>query len=178
MRDLFIWPAIFLVFICGIAHAGHYKADTTVCGMRIELHVLPAEPFFTKDQVNSGKVKEGMMVIQGEKPFPLDAKTKPTHHLVIHVFDSLTAKAITNAKVKMSYQPLDTKGEKSGTPIEVPVIVMQAIGKGEESTHYGNNVIMLDGPYVIDVSVNGKKLKFKLDHLFNSGPSVDYMPMH
>jgi hypothetical protein len=173
-----IQSVIIAVFACGVAQAGHFKADTTVDGMRIELHVLPAEPFFTKDQASTGNVKEGMVIMGGAKPLPLDAEKKPTHHLVIHVFDSLSAKAITNAKVKMSYQALDVKGNHAGGPIEVPVVVMQAVGKGKESTHYGNNVVMLDGPYVVDVSVNGKKLKFKLDHLFNSGPSTDYMPMH
>ena len=174
----FIQSMIITIFACAIAQAGHFKADTTVDGMRIELHVLPAEPFFTKDQASTGNVKEGMVIMGGAKPLPLDAKKKPTHHLVIHVFDSLSAKAITNAKVKMSYQPLDEKGNYAGGPIEVPVVVMQAVGKGEESTHYGNNVVMLDGPYVVDVSVNGSTLKFKLDHLFNSGPSMDYMPGH
>jgi hypothetical protein len=176
--QIFIQSVIIAVFACGIAQAGHFKADTTVGGMHIELHVLPAEPFFTKDQVSAGNVKEGMMIIGGARPLPLDAEKKPTHHLVIHVFDSLSAKAITNAKVKMSYQALDKKGNYAGGPIEVPVVVMQAVGKGEESTHYGNNVVMLDGPYVVDVSVNGSTLKFKLDHLFNSGPSMDYMPGH
>ncbi|HEX7511195.1 MAG TPA: hypothetical protein VF335_07845 [Chitinivibrionales bacterium] len=141
-------------------------SDTTINGLRVELHVLPAEPFFTKDQVSAGNAKEGMVVIGGAKPLPLDAETKPTHHLVVHVFDSLTSKAITNAKVAMSYQALDEKGEQSGGPVEVPVVVMQSIGKDEESTHYGNNVIMRDGPYVVSVVVNNRKIKFKINKFF------------
>jgi hypothetical protein len=173
-----IRSVIFMVVTSAAIQAGQFKADTTVGGMRIELNVLPAEPFVTKDQVKAGDVKEGMVIIGGAKPMENDAATNPNRHLVVHIFDVNTAKAITDAHVEMSYQPLDEKGNQAGGPIEVPVVVMQAVGKGEESTHYGNNVIMLDGPYVVDVSVNGKKLKFKLDHLFNSGPSMDYMPGH
>jgi hypothetical protein len=165
-----------LVFLCDIVYSGDYKADTTLNGMRVELHLLPAEQFFTKDQVSAGKAKEGMVIMNGAEPLLLDAETKPTHHLAIHVIDSLTTKAITNAKVEMSYQSLDEKGEQSGNPVEVPVVVMQSIGKDEESTHYGNNVIMRDGPYVVSVFVNGKKLKFKIDRFFEPNPSMEPGP--
>jgi hypothetical protein len=174
---VFIRALIYLFFVCGITSAGHFKADTTINGLRVELHVLPAEPFFTKDQVSAGEAKEGMVIMNGAKPLPLDAQTKPTHHLVVHVFDSLTARAITNAKIKMSYLALDEKGEQSGSPVTVPVVVMQSIGKGEESTHYGNNVILRDGPYVVSVVVNGMKIKFKIDHLFEpTGPGGSVGP--
>jgi hypothetical protein len=173
---VFIRALVFLVFFCYGTYAGDYKADTTINGLRVELHVMPAEPFFSKDQVSSGMVKEGMMIIGGAQPLMPDMEIKPTHHLAVHVFDSLTTKAVTNAKVKMNYQPLDEKGEQAGSPTEVPIVVMQSIGKDEESTHYGNNVIMRDGPYVVSVVVNGKKLKFKIDPFFEPNPSMQPGP--
>ena len=166
-----------VVFAVGIVRAGDVKMDTTVNGQRIELHVLPAEPFFTKGQVAAGAPKEGMLIIGGAKPVLPDAETHPNQHLVVHVFDLKTDKAITDAKVKMSFQALDEKGNLTGSPIDVPVVVMQAIGKGPQSTHYGNNVAMPDGPLAISIVVNGKKLKFTLNRVYAPSGSMEDMHM-
>jgi len=165
----FVRSSIFIGFFFGISQAGNYSADTTVNGMKIQLHVSPAEQFFTKDQVSAGKAKNGMVVIRGAKPLPPDAETKPNLHLVVHVSDSLTTRPISNAKVRMRFRSLDEKSMQTGTPVDVPIVEMQAIGKGEESTHYGNNVVMQNGPYLIDVEVNGSKITFRTGRLF--GPT-------
>jgi hypothetical protein len=164
---------VFFIFLFGMLRAGEVTRDTTVNGMHIQLHVLPAEPFFTKDQVSAGKAKEGMLIMGGAKPLPPDAESKPNSHLVVHVFDALTDKAITNAKVKMSYQ-----AGQSDRPVDVPVVVMQAIGKGEQSTHYGNNVSLPDGPLTISLIVNGKKLKLKVTIPYESAAPTEDMHMH
>ena len=44
----------------------------------------------------------------------------------------------------------------------VPVVVMEAMGKGPGSTHYGNNVTMPPGAYRVDVTVNGTKASFSI----------------
>jgi hypothetical protein len=170
--------AICSAFVYGSVHAGHFVADTTANGMHIQLHVMPAEPFFTKDQVAAGNAKEGMLILGGAKPLQPDAETKPNSHLVVHVFDALTDKAITNARVKMSFQTLDENGKQSGDPVDVPVVMMQAIGKGEQSTHYGNNVVLPNGPLTILLIVNGKKLRLKVTIPYESGTPMDEMHMH
>jgi len=73
----------------------------------------------------------------------------------VHVFDKKTRQAVTDATVTMSFASLDRKGSPTGGAIAVPVVVMQAIGKGPASTHYGNNVTMPAGRYKVTVSVNG-----------------------
>jgi len=161
--SILIQCGIFLAFVCNLAQAGHVMVDTTLVGLRIELHVLAAEPFFTKKEASSSKATEGMLIISGAKPLALDAKVHPNHHLVIHVFNTKTGKAITNAKVEMSFQSLDDKGIPAGSLIEVPVVVMQAIGKGIQSTHYGNNVVMPAGPYSVLLVVNGKNVNLKIN---------------
>jgi hypothetical protein len=166
-----------IVFVVGIAMAGDVKMDTTVSGQRIELHVLPAEPFFTKGQVAAGAPKEGMLIMGGAKPLLPDAKEHPNQHLVIHVFDAKTSLAVTDAKVKMSFQSLDENGNQTGRPIDVPVVVMQAIGKGVQSTHYGNNVVMPDGPLAVSIIVNGRKVKFTVNRLYAPNNSMEDMHM-
>ena len=174
----FILSAIVFAFMCSIAQAGHSMIDTTLGNLRIELHVLPAEPFFTKNETTTGKVTKGMLIIGGEKPLALNAETHPNHHLVIHVFNVKTGKANTNAKVKMGFQSLDSTGKALGNLIDVPVVVMQAIGKGAQSTHYGNNVVMADGQYLVSVVVNGKKANLKINASSAPDASMEEMHMH
>jgi hypothetical protein len=169
---VFIHSAILVGFFSTVLHAGNLVADTTVNGMKVELHVLPAEPFFTKEQVDAGKAKDGMLIIRGAAPVAPDAESKPNRHLVIHVFDYLTSMSISNAKVKMTFQTLDENGELKGTPVVVPVVEMQSIGKGEGSTHYGHNVVLQDSPYLVDIEVNGSKMKFKIGRLFGPASTV------
>jgi hypothetical protein len=60
----------------------------------------------------------------------------------------------------MSFASLDRKRGRAGEQIEVPVVIMQAIGKGASSTHYGNNVTMPAGRYKVTVSINGQAAIF------------------
>lgn len=138
------------------------KTETTD-GLKIELHVLPAEPFYTSDQVKANPELEGMLVRGGAEPLQPDAKAHPNHHLIVHVFDAKTGKPLTDADVSMKYQLTDKQGRPQGTATEVPVVIMQVIGKGAETTHYGNNVVMPDGSYVVTVVANGKKAVFHVD---------------
>jgi hypothetical protein len=177
MSKFLIVVQFVILFTFSTIHAGHVMVDTTIHDLRIELHVLAAEPFFTKAEVSANKVTEGMLFISGAKPLAPDADVHPNHHLVIHVFNAKTGKAITNAKVEMSFQSLDEKGNTSGSPTEVSIVVMQAIGKGAQSTHYGNNVLMPSGPYTVSVIVNGEKLNFKINVPDAQGDSMGDMKM-
>jgi hypothetical protein len=152
-------PAIAVVLS---ANAADEMRTKTVGAYRVELHMLPAEPFFSKEDVVAKQVKEGMEIEGGATPVMMDAPSHPNHHLVVHVFDKKTRQAVTDATVTMSFASLDRKGKRAGEPTEVPVVVMQAIGKGPASTHYGNNVTMPAGRYKVTVSVNGQAAVFEI----------------
>lgn len=130
-------------------------------GLRIELHVMPAEPFYTADQVRANPALEGMLIVGGEKPLAPDAQPHPNCHLIAHVFDTKTGKPLTDAKVIMSYQPVK-RGKLRSIATRVPVVIMQVIGKGSETTHYGNNVVLPHGTYAVTVVANGKKAVFRI----------------
>jgi len=121
---------------------------------KIELQLLPAEPFFTKAQYDKEHPKDGMLVVGGAAPVQPDAQSHPNHHLIVHVFDNATGKALTDAKVSIRY------AEGSAAPQSVPIVEMQAIGKGPQSTHYGNNLTLPDGTYTVTVTVNGTVTTF------------------
>jgi len=174
--SILIRCGIFFTFACSIVQAGHVMVDTTMGDLRIELHVLAAEPFFTEKEVSTDKITEGMLIIGGAKPLAPDAKVHPNHHLVIHLFHAKTGKAITDAKVEMNFQSLDDKGNPLGGSTEVPIVIMQAIGKGAQSTHYGNNMVMPAGLYAVSVVVNGKKLNLKINVSDAQGDSTPTPP--
>jgi hypothetical protein len=157
------------------AHAGAVMRDTTLHGVHIELHVMAAEPFYSKKEVASNTIAEGMMVMGGARPVGLTAASHPDHHLVVHVFDAKTGTAITDAKVKIKFHSLS---DASNTFTNVPIVVMQAIGKGAPSTHYGNNVTMPNGSYVIAVIADKIKVNFTVTLSDAAAPSMGGMDMH
>lgn len=153
-----LWAPILLI-LAGVAAA---RADAmqskTVADYRVELHVLPVEPFFSKQDVADKHIKDGMEIEGGAAPVPPDAASHPNHHLVVHIFRS--GAVVTDAKVTMSFVAIDAGGKPAGAPTDVPVVVMQAIGGGANSTHYGNNVTMPPGHYSVVVMVDGQKAMF------------------
>ena len=142
------------------ANAADVMQTKAVGAYRVELHILPAEPFFSKQDVADKHVKEGMEIESGAAPVAPDSDSHPNHHLIVHIFDKQSGKVVSDATVTMSFVALDGKGNPAGMPTEVAVVVMQAIGKGPASTHYGNNVTMPAGQYDVTVTVNGKKAVF------------------
>jgi hypothetical protein len=181
MRKLSI--TIQTVFIMVMAFAVSTSAKevmktATVGDMRIELHVLPAEPFFTAGEVAAKKVKSGMLIIGGAVPLSLEANANHNRHLVVHIYGAGTNKAITDARVSMNFQKLDSMGKPTGAPVDVPVVIMQAIGKGAESTHYGNNVVMPAGSYSVSVVINNKQTDFQVMLSDDASTQSDEMHMH
>jgi hypothetical protein len=152
----------------------------TVGAYRVELHVLPAEPFYTADEVAAKHVTTGMVIQGGAVPVKPDADAHPNHHLVVHVFDRKTGQAITDAKVGLSFEPVSHGNKPAGASVEVPVVIMQAIGLGPKSTHYGNNVVMPAGSYRVTATVNDEKAVFQVpaSDAADASGSMGGMKMH
>ncbi|MEJ2080641.1 MAG: hypothetical protein P8Y94_00360 [Acidobacteriota bacterium] len=153
---------VFSIIAADSARAQGVEKTETTESYRLELEVLPPEPFFSHSDVQSQQIKSGMLIVRGAAPVQPDAVSKPNHHLIVHVFDKSTGKAVTDANVKMSFQRLGPAGEPIGMPTEVPVVEMQVIGKGPATTHYGNNVIMPSGTYRVNITANGESATFKV----------------
>ena len=128
---------------------------TKVAGpYKLVLQLLPAEPFYTQDQYAKEHPKDGMLVVGGAMPVAPDAPSHPNHHLIVHVYDVASGKADTNATVTIRY------ARASGASHELPIVEMQAIGKGPQSTHYGNNLYWPNGSYTVTVTANGNTATF------------------
>ncbi len=137
--------------------------STQVAGdYRIELHVLPPEPFYTTADVAARHLTQGMLITGGATPLEPTGTPPPNHHLIVHVFDGKSGQTLVDAKVALSFRPLDATGRPAGKTVVVPVVEMQAIGSGSASTHYGNNVVIGPGAYRVTVTVNGTAATFRI----------------
>jgi len=122
---------------------------------RIELDLLPAEPFVSPAAAASGTVTEGMVALGGAPPV---AASMADRHLVAHVFNRATGRALTHADVRITYK----LSGAAMAPVVVPIVRMEAVGKGPQSTHYGNNVRMHSGAYDVVVTAGGFSTTFHL----------------
>lgn len=127
----------------------------------IELQLLPAEPFYSQAQFENEHPKDGMLVVGGAVPVQPDAASHPNHHLIVHVFDTASGKAVTDATVTISF------AQGTGPAQSLPIVEMQAIGKGPQSTHYGNNLNLPDGTYTVTVTANGNTATFNVMAMSN-----------
>ena len=104
------------------------------------LKILPAEAFTGP---NATMERES-----GAEPNLLVSPTHPNHHMV--VFITQNGKVLEDANVEIRYRHL---GLKSGPWMNLPVVRMYEIGKGPETTHYGNNLTLNAGTYQVDVTI-------------------------
>ena len=140
--------------------AANITQRRTVAAYRVELHITAPQPIFSKREVADKRVKKGMEIIGGAAPVAPEAASRPNRHLAVSVVRRRPRRVVTDASLTISFVPIDAKGKADGTPKDVPVVVMQEIGKGPASTRYGNNVTMSAGRYNVTVMIKGKRLVF------------------
>jgi hypothetical protein len=128
----------------------------------IEVHVSPPQAFFTQAELATEHPMAGMLVVRGSTPLAPDAHPLPDHQLAVHVFDKDSGKLVPDATVALDYRPVDGTGKPTGKRVHVPVVVMQAVSGGADSTRYGNNVYMTPGHYDVGVTVNGSRATVKI----------------
>lgn len=66
---VFLMAIFIIATICTLSVGAEDMMKTAIMdGLRIELHVLPAEPFFTAKKVKAKHVTEGMLIMGSAKP--------------------------------------------------------------------------------------------------------------
>ena len=74
---LMICSSFLFTFVFSGTYAENVMKDTTIGGLRIELHVMGAEPFFSKKDAASLEVTQGMVIMGGAKPVDIDDESHP-----------------------------------------------------------------------------------------------------
>lgn len=164
MRVFAKLPLIIALTLLGASISANAASSVTqrrtVAAYRVELHITQPQPILSKQEAADKHVKTGMEIVGGATPVALDAASRPNRHLAVHILRRRSRQVITDATVTISFVPTDAKGRANGTPTDVPVVVMQEIGRGPDSTRYGNNVTMPAGHYNVTVMIKGKRLVF------------------
>jgi hypothetical protein len=120
-------------------------SETTTAGpYTVTLKVLPAESF--------AGPKAEMTWDAGAKAVLLNSPLPPNHHLV--AFVKQDGKPVEDATVVIRYRKMEPKESAWAM---LPVARMHVTGKDLTTTHYGNNVELTRGSYVVEVTVNGGK---------------------
>jgi hypothetical protein len=133
----------------------HHKA-----GYTITLKLLPAEPW-TKDGASTPSGE--MQYLSGADPVKLNNAIQPNHHLV--VFLRKGGHPVEHADVRIRYKGPGVKHTNWTKErwIDEPVVRMDVSGVGAKTTHYGNNVFLKPGVYLVDVTIDKKiDSRFKL----------------
>lgn len=146
---LFALTMMFCATALAAGQTGITSKTKTVGAYTITLKVLPAEPFVSPSKAQK-KANTGEMVnAGGAKPVQPESSKKPNHHLV--VFLKKHGKPVESAHVRMRYTKAKSQHSKI---VQVPVNRMWVAGKGRKTMHFGNNVNMPPGKYVVYVVVN------------------------
>jgi len=157
----FLFIAAALAFTLGTflascaAQAKSLSRTAQIGPYTVTLKLLPAESFAGG---HSDMEWDG-----GAKPHMLNQAPHPNHHMV--VFVKKQGKAVEKASVGISYRLMGTASQKWTT---LPVARMYVRGEGRGTTHYGNNVLLAPGNYVVRVTIDGAN-----PHLFHIRVSKD-----
>lgn len=123
------------------AEAKNISKTEKAGAVRITLDILPAEAF---KGPHASMVRSG-----GAMPMVLSHSPQPNHHMV--VFLKRNGKPVKQANVTILYKE---SAPHKGKWTLLPVVRMHVAGKGQATTHFGNNVNLTPGDYEVIVVVN------------------------
>jgi len=126
---------------------------------RLTLVVGPLQHMYTRSQYNSLHPRSGEVMLSGAMMMGGTGTGMSMgmmgRHLELYVTDRSTMRAVTNAMVGITYQPVVGMGVMAVRPRVVPIATMIEIGGGMASFHYGNNVALATRTaYHVAVRVN------------------------
>jgi hypothetical protein len=115
---------------------------------------------YTQAQVKKSHPRVGEVMIRGTMAMGnmgMNMGDGPNHHLELHVVLRSSNRPAANAMVAITI--VSPKGKVLQ---HVPIAVMQGIKEGAGDLHYGNNVLLKDGRYLVRVQVERTKATFSV----------------
>lgn len=136
---------------------------------RLELDIAGREQMYSKTDAERLKPTSGEIMVSGQmvggtggmQAMPgmssnnLMQTGTAMRHLELHVRSKATGQAIHDVDVGMTVA--DPAGRQR---MVVPIAVMYGIAEGLDDWHYGNNVHLLPGHYVVLVTANHESARF------------------
>lgn len=146
---------------------GPIQATAETAHYRLELGIGSSEMMYSKADAQRLKPTSGEIMVSGTMTGSMPAMpgmassgsmdSSAEYHLELHVLSKTTGKTVQGAKVTIV-----VSGTGAKPPIVVPIAVMYGIAHGELDWHYGNNVQLAAGHYVVEVTANGEAATFDI----------------
>ena len=121
---------------------------------RFALHVGMPEKMYTPAQARKMHPQQGEVMVRGSMSMGGIMMGGSMRHLEVQICSKSTNAVVTNANPTI----VVVDATAHGMPTNVPIAVMEGIGKGVADLHYGNNVTMPAGHrFTITVKLNGQR---------------------
>ena len=144
----------------GMSTASSTVTDTMMAGpYKLTLYIGPTEPMYTMAQVKKLHPTSGEVMVSGSMTMSGMGThgAKLNHHLELHVYNGMSGKTVTKAVVTITVR------DAMGKLLErVPIATMYGIKEGMADFHFGNNVALMAGKYLVVTQVNQTTATFKV----------------
>jgi hypothetical protein len=140
----------------GMDSAKSLIQNTTTANYRLTLEIGPPETMLAMCQV-TGSAISGEVMVSGQMTDPSPTSMQGAiYHLELHIYDIKTGATV----VLPDDQITITVTNSSGLSRTVPISEMFGVQEGVTDLHYGNNVLLTSGSYIVGVNVGGEKASF------------------
>lgn len=137
--------------------AGVIKIGSTST-YNLSLQVGPLQPMYTQADLKTQHPKSGEVMFGGQMVMPPASNPPPDwRHLEVHVFSKTSGDVVRNVSPTIAITNSST-----GAIQNVPVTTMQGLAEGPGDFHFGNNVELAHGQYLVTVQVGGETSNFDI----------------
>lgn len=133
----------------------------------LSLEVGPLQPMYTPEQVKAQHPKVGEVMFAGQMQMPpgmagmtdmAGMQAPPDwRHLEVHVFDRKSGDVVRDV-----VPVIVVTDRATGKSQNVPITTMQGLTDGPRDFHYGNNVDLPHGQYLVAVQVGAESSNFDI----------------
>jgi hypothetical protein len=130
--------------------------NTTTANYRLTLEIGPPETMLAMCQV-TGSAISGEVMVSGQMTDTSPTSMQGTiYHMELHIYHIKTGATV----VLPVHQIIITITNSSGLSRVVPIAEMFGVQDGVTDLHYGNNVQLTSGGYIVGINVGGEKASF------------------
>ena len=141
--------------MAGTGQNGEMVQQAATQDYSLTLKLGPVAMMLTPGQAQGATT--GEVMVSGQMAMTGTAGMAPNYHLELAVNDIKSGAVITDKSVSIDLTNTTTNERQS-----VPVATMYDVQVGPSDTHFGNNVALASGTYMVDVNVAGEKATFNI----------------
>lgn len=124
----------------------------------LSLQVGPLQPMYAPEDLKTQHPKSGEVMFAGQMVMPPASNASPDwRHLEVHFFDKASGDVVRSVSPTITI----TNGT-TGQVQNVPVTTMQGLAEGPGDFHFGNNVELPRGRYLVTVQVGSEITNFDI----------------